>query len=123
MSDNQPPPFDASGLLEPGKSNVQLIYILYLVGLLIGITPLIGVVLAYLNRGKADEICENHYTWIIRTFWIGLLYGFISLLLTFLVVGIFLMIATAVWIVVRCVVGLQKINRNEPLTNPQGWLI
>jgi uncharacterized membrane protein len=123
MSDSQPSPPDVSGLLEPGKSNIQLIYILYILGFIVGITPLIGVVIAYINRGKAGGWMDSHYTWAIRTFWIGLLYSLISLILTFLVIGIVGFVATATQTIVRCVIGLQKVGRNEPIDNPQSWLI
>ncbi|MCO6187000.1 hypothetical protein [Rhizobium sp. L1K21] len=123
MSENQPQSFDAQGLLEPGKSNIQLIYALYLLGFIVGITPLIAVVLAYLNRGKASGIYESHYIWAIRTFWIGLLFALISGVLTLIVIGVLAAIATAVWMIVRCVIGLQKIGRNEAIDNPQSWLI
>ncbi|WP_371326951.1 hypothetical protein [Stappia sp. ES.058] len=39
-------------LLDPGASNIQLIYILYLVGLVFGLTALVGIVLAYMNRPR-----------------------------------------------------------------------
>ena len=123
MSDFQSGSQGSSGLLEPGKSNIQLIYVLYLAGFIVGITPLIGVVVAYLNRSKAGGWEASHYTWAIRTFWIGLLYSLISLILTFLVIGIIGFIATAVWTIVRCVIGLQKAGRGEVIDNPQSWLI
>lgn len=47
----------------------------------------------------------------------------ISLLLTVVLVGILGFIATAVWIVVRCVVGLQRAARQEPITNPEAWMV
>ena len=39
--------------LEPGKTNVQVVYFLYIAGMFIGISALIGIVIAYINRGKA----------------------------------------------------------------------
>ncbi|MCK3775739.1 hypothetical protein MZK49_03220 [Ensifer sesbaniae] len=126
MSDNGPQtPFsrETDRWLEPGKINVQVIYVLYLVGFAVGITPIIGVVMAYLNRGKGMSWVQTHYEWAIRTFWIALLFGLISLLLTALLVGILGFIATAVWIVVRCVVGLQRAARQEPITNPESWMV
>ncbi|MDK1384485.1 hypothetical protein QN224_03585 [Sinorhizobium sp. 8-89] len=109
--------------LEPGKVNIQIIYVLYLVSFAIGITALIGIVLAYLNREKAEPWARTHYTWAIRTFWIALLFCIISALLTVMVIGVLGFVATAVWIVVRCVVGLQKAAREEPITNPESWLV
>ncbi|MBO6727424.1 MAG: hypothetical protein JJ911_17345 [Rhizobiaceae bacterium] len=109
--------------LEPGKTNVQVIYILYLAGFVIGITPLIGVVLAYVNRGRSAAWIETHYTWAIRTFWIGLLYALISFILAFILVGFLLMLATAVWFILRCIFGLQALTRDEPMKNPQSWVL
>mgnify|MGYP007078752835 CR=1 FL=1 len=109
--------------LEPGPTNVQVIYVLYLAGFVIGITAIIGIVIAYLNRGKAGGWIETHYTWAIRTFWIALLAGFVSLLLMIVGIGFLLALATAIWVIVRCVVGLQAVGRREPIKDPQSWLI
>jgi uncharacterized membrane protein len=81
------------------------------------------VVIAYINRGKTGGWVDTHYTWAIRTFWIALLYCLISLILTFMVIGVLGFIATMVWVVARCVIGLQKAAREEPIANPQSWLI
>lgn len=114
---------DTDRWLEPGKVNVQIIYLLYLVGFAIGVTVLIGLVLAYLNRDKAEGWARTHYVWAIRTFWIALLFGVISALLTTVLIGVLGFFATAVWIVVRCVIGLQKAAREEPISNPESWLV
>lgn len=126
MTDPISPPPGASqpeSWLEPGKLNVQLVYALYLLGFVIGVSTIIGVIFAYLNRGKAGGWVDTHYTWAIRTFWIGLLYGVISVLLTVAVIGVLLGIATVVWVVVRCVIGLQKASAGQPIDKPQSWWI
>ncbi|MEO5321854.1 hypothetical protein PV773_00885 [Mesorhizobium sp. CC13] len=125
MSDTQPNPAprQTDRWLEPGPTNVQVIYVLYLAGLVIGISGIIGIILAYMNRGKAGGIVDTHYTWLIRTFWIGLLYALASFVLMFLFIGIILMFAVAVWFIVRCIMGLQAIGRGEPIKNPESWLI
>ena len=124
MSDNttpQPPRTDR--WMEPGATNIQIIYILYLVGFVVGVTPLIGIVLAHINSGKAEGWIKTHYTWAIRTFWIGMLYAFGSFILMFIGIGFLLMLAVAVWVIVRCVLGLQAVGRGEPMKNPESWLI
>ncbi|MBO6900193.1 MAG: hypothetical protein JJ864_02500 [Rhizobiaceae bacterium] len=122
-TETPPPGRQTDTWLEPGKTNVQVIYILYLAGFIIGITPLIGIVLAYVNRGRSDAWVETHYTWAIRTFWIGLLYALISFVLAFVLVGFLLMLATAVWFILRCIFGLQALTRDEPMKNPQSWVL
>ena len=123
--DSQPPanPGKTDSWMEPGATNVQIIYILYLAGFIVGLTPVIGVVIAHMNKGKSEGWVTSHYTWLIRTFWIGLLYGFISFLLAFVLIGFLLMLATAVWVIIRCVLGLQSMSRSEPMKNPDSWLI
>ncbi len=121
---NTPPaPRQTDRWLEPGPTNVQVIYVLYLASFVIGITGIIGIVIAYINRGKAGGWIETHYTWAIRTFWIALLGGFVSLLLLIVGIGFLLGLAVAIWVIVRCIVGLQAVGRREPIRDPQSWLV
>ena len=125
MTDPNTPPASrqTDRWLEPGPTNVQVIYVLYLASFVIGITAIIGIVIAYINRGKAGGWIETHYTWAIRTFWIALLGGLVSLLLLVVGIGFLLAIAVAIWVIVRCVIGLQAVSRGEPIRDPQSWLI
>ena len=118
-----PDPRQPDSWLEPGKLNVQLVYGLYLLSFLIGISGLIGLVFAYLNRGKAGGWIDSHYTYAIRTFWIGLLYGFVSVILSLAVVGVLLAVLTVVWVVIRCIIGLQKASAGEPIAKPETWWV
>jgi uncharacterized membrane protein len=109
--------------MSPGANNVRLVYILYLVSFVIGITCIVGLVFAYMNRSKAEPWLQTHYTFLIRTFWISVLLFFAALILSLILVGFLVMIAIAVWVIVRCVIGLQKVSRKEPIENPETWLI
>jgi uncharacterized membrane protein len=121
--DQAPEPRQTDRWLEPGKANLQVIYILYLASFVIGITGIVGIVLAHLNRGKSEAWLESHYTWAIRTFWLGLLGVFISALLMIVMIGMLTMILVVIWVIVRTIVGLQKLGRNEPIANPQSWML
>ncbi|MBL8583190.1 MAG: hypothetical protein JNL61_13320 [Rhizobiaceae bacterium] len=118
-----PAPRETDSWLEAGPTNVMVVYILYLVSLVIGVGLIVGVVVAYINRGKAGGWVDTHYTYAIRTFWIGLLYSVISVLLMFVMIGFLTAVATAIWFIARCVIGLQLVGRREPIKNPQSWLI
>ncbi|MET3599008.1 DUF4870 family protein [Martelella mangrovi] len=125
MSDPEttPPPRFGDGWMDPTKNNVILIYILYLVSCVIFIAGIIGLISAYINRDKAEDWLKTHYTWAIRTFWIALLFSAISFVLTFVLIGILGFVATGVWVIVRVIVGLQKVNRSEPIERPESWLV
>ena len=126
MTDTQPTPppqRETDRWLEPGKTNIQVIYVLYLASMVVGITSIIGVVIAYMNRGKAGGWIESHYTWAIRTFWMGLLYSLISAVLMIVGIGFLLFFAVAIWAIIRIVKGLQKAARDEAIDDPETWLI
>ncbi|WP_180901046.1 DUF4870 family protein [Martelella soudanensis] len=125
MSDpqNETPKRFGDGWMDPTRNNVILIYILYLVSFLVVVAGVIGVISAYMNRGKAEPWLQTHYTWAIRTFWIALGMAVISTVLTLLLIGFIGFIVTGVWVIARVLIGLQKVNRNEPIENPQSWLI
>ena len=108
---------------DPGKQNAQLVYILYLVSFAIGLTVIVGLVFAYLNRGKSEEWIDTHYTYAIRTFWIGVVYSIISALLFVIGIGFILMIVAGIWFIIRCIKGLQMASRNQPVANVETWLI
>ncbi|WP_159946722.1 DUF4870 domain-containing protein [Rhizobium sp. 18065] len=118
-----PTPSSTESWFTPGRLNAQLVYGLYLVSFVVGISGIIGLVIAYMNRGKGPAWVDTHYTWAIRTFWIGLLYALVSSILTIFFFGLILLFATAIWIVVRCVIGLQKVSANQPIERPDSWWV
>lgn len=104
------------------RGMASAVYILYLVSLVFGITSLIGVVMAYISRSDAPEWLASHYRLQIRTFWIGMLYGIIGMILVYVVIGWLVLLFTLVWFVVRCVKGLKYLNDGKPYPNPAGWM-
>lgn len=60
MSENQGS-FDS--VFQAGGTNVKVVYLLYLLSLLAGVTALVGLVMAYLNRGNGPEWTTSHYTY------------------------------------------------------------
>ena len=50
---------------------VVTVYILYLFGFLTAVTALVGVMIAYLQQNNTDPVCQSHFHFQIRTFWIG----------------------------------------------------
>lgn len=107
---------------DPAKS-ANLIYILYLVGIVVPVVPIVAVVLAYMYRKDSTGWLESHNTYQIRTFWIGLLYAVVAGLLMILLIGWLVYIAIVIWLIVRCIKGLQALGRREPIPDPQTWMV
>ena len=68
-------------------TTVNIVYILYLVGFVTGITALIGVILAYVNRDDASELGRAHFNYQIKIFWRGVIL-LVAAMVLYLVAGI-----------------------------------
>lgn len=105
---------------DDGRQMAMAVYILYLIP--IGLTHIIGLVLAYVSRETAADWLKSHYTFQIRTFWIGLLYFLVALLMCVILIGFALLPLVGVWLILRCAIGLTYWSRGQPYPRPQTWL-
>lgn len=116
-----PPPATATGGFD--LNGPTIVSLLYLSAFLVGVTGIVGVVLAYIWKGEARDPWEaSHYEYLIRTFWIGLIGSLIGLLLLLVLIGFVVLPAIAVLVVVRCVLSLVNAQKRAPMPNPRGWL-
>lgn len=113
-----------------------IVYALFLIGLTHGLTTIIGLIICYVARDTAGPRMRDHYTWLIRTFWITLLAGVAGCLLlavgvplSFILIGVPLVVAGGVilgaaWIycAVRAIIGVVFLARDEPLPRPNAYL-
>lgn len=102
--------------------SVKLVYILYFIGFVVGITTLAGVIVAYMKRGEAAPDAATHFTWQIRTFWIGLLFSVIGIVTSFILIGFLVMLATVVWMLIRLIKGFMLAGEGKPIPNPATWM-
>ncbi len=125
MSDSLPPtPSPVSSVFSDERQMAMIIYILFLVGFpTLHVATIVGLVLAYVNRDGAPEWLRSHYTLQIRTFWIGLLYAGIASVCVFILVGVPMLLAVAVWYVVRCALGVSRLLKHEAYPTPQSWVL
>lgn len=98
------------------------VYILYFVGYLTGITALIGVIVAYLQNQSASSELRSHFTFQVRTFWIGVFYVAVGVILFGTGIGVLVLLWGFVWSLIRNVKGILALNRNEPIANPNSWM-
>jgi uncharacterized membrane protein len=110
------------GAFDRTATNVNVIYYLYLASILLGVTAIVGVIMAYMNRGPGADWLDSHYTYQIRTFWTGLLYSAIGLVLTFVIIGFLVLLFVLIWWIVRCIKGLQLAGARQPVPDPATWM-
>jgi uncharacterized membrane protein len=109
-----------------------VVYVLYFLGLTHGLTMIIGLIIAYASRDNAGPRMASHYTWLIRTFWtslagfaIGGLMLLVGIPLSFILIGIPIVVAggaicAAAWVlcVIRLILGVIHLSRDEGLPRP-----
>ncbi len=104
------------------SGTAKIIYILYLVNIIIPFTGLVGLIMAYMNQAAADDMLKTHYRFQIRTFWIGLLYLVIGALLSLVLIGYLIILFWLIWLIIRCVKGMQALDQKQPVANPTTWM-
>ena len=119
MADKQPEP--QAGGFDMNKATI--ISLLYIASFVVGLTGLVGFVLALVWK---DEVAgtweESHLQFHVMTFVIGLVVGIVGLVLSIILIGIPILLALAVWILVRSVLALLKAQKHEPIDDPKTWL-
>ena len=104
------------------RSQAAIVYILYLIALGTAFTALIGFVLAWMARARADEMARSHFTFQIRTVVIGLGYVIVGAILTIFWVGYVILAWWYLWSLIRSVKGLLALNRHQSIQNPHSWM-
>ena len=114
MSDLQQSSNSTASKEDAAKTNALIAYGLMVIGLFTGIFWIIGVVWAMVKKEDAKgTIFEDHYSNIIKTFWWGFILTIIGVMLAFMVVGYFIIIAVFIMSIYKIIKGLAKITSNK----------
>jgi len=114
-----------------------VVYVLYLLGLMNGLTVFVGLMIAYANKDGAGPRMRSHYIFQIRTFWtaigwwiIGGALLFWGIPLAFILVGIPLVVLGGlifavghIWFALRCILGALYLAQGDAYPRPRSWLI
>jgi uncharacterized membrane protein len=101
---------------DPDRNLAVAVYILQALSFFLGgITGLAGVIINYV---KLDDVrgtwIEPHFRWQIRTFWMALLWTVIGVITTLIIIGWFILLAMAIWVIYRIVRGALALNDGKP---------
>lgn len=99
-----------------------LVYLLYFLSYFTGITAVAGVIIAHVQIDTADPMLQTHYRFQIRTFWIGLFYFVVGVVLAAAMVGIVILFFWFIWSLVRNIRGVLALNEKRPIPNPESWM-
>jgi len=105
------------------KNITQTVYFCQTLSFFFGITAIAGIILNYLKRNETiGTWLESHFTWQIRTFWIGLIFSLIGFILSVILVGFLILAVTLVWTIYRVIKGYLLFDSEKPIENPEAFL-
>jgi uncharacterized membrane protein/predicted RNA-binding Zn-ribbon protein involved in translation (DUF1610 family) len=141
---NQKADLNEQAKIKSDKSMANLIYLLFFGSILGGVTAFAAIGLAHAHRkslGRQNWV-QSHYAWQIRTFWYATMWGgigfllFVASLITasakgiasnslneaittffnpFMLMGLALIVISALWFWYRMIKGCIVLNKNEPV--------
>ncbi len=107
----------------PSNGPIFVAYLLMLVGTLTGIAAIIGVIVAYVVRGDVrGSHLESHCTFIIHSFWYGIVLAIIGGALALIFVGYLVLLFLLIWFIVRCIRGILQLGKGVAIDNPTGFM-
>jgi uncharacterized membrane protein len=94
----------------------MIVYILQIASIAVGITLIAAVIINYVKRRDVEGTwLESHFRWQIRTFWWSILWFGVGLALLVVIVGIFVLMAAAMWLLYRAIKGWLELEERRPL--------
>ncbi|BBO59192.1 hypothetical protein [Mycoavidus sp. B2-EB] len=108
--------FAGSGVLSHEQERrlrtlTHVLYGLYALSLLIGVTGVIAVIINYIKRSETNgTFYASHFSWQIRTFWWSLGLLILSLLFNGIFIGKLILWGSMLWVVYRVIKGWLRLN-------------
>lgn len=77
--------------------------------------PIVAIIIAYVKRGEcqSDSVLYSHVQNQIKICWIAFIGYLISILLSFIIIGVFTMLALAIWIIYKVIKGFSDLQKNN----------
>jgi len=102
--------------LQSLKTLTTVVYALYAATFLSGISCIVAIMINYIKKDDvAGTWLESHFRWQIRTFWFGLLWGFLGALTWIIVNGRIVLSINCVWLIYRIAKGWLNLNDHKPM--------
>lgn len=104
--------------LQVNTSAIKIIYILYAIGYFTGgLTSLVGVIMAYMNKGGATELERAHYDYLIKLFWISVVLVLVACFTWVFVIGMVVFLAWFVWSLIKIIKGATRLGEGKAPNN------
>ena len=102
--------------LQQAKKITMVVYALQAASFIFGITLIAAAILNYIKKEDVQgSWLASHFRWQIRTFWFGLLWGFIGALTVVAGIGGLILAADLIWVIYRIVKGWVRLSEDKEM--------
>jgi uncharacterized membrane protein len=114
--DALPPGAKSAAELSGLKTVTMAVYALQGLSFFFFLPAVVALIINYVKRDDArGTVYESHFDWQIRTFWWGVLWTLVGLVLIVLGVGLLVLAVVYVWVIYRIVKGFLKLTEAKPV--------
>ena len=115
-TDNTQQDMQQNAATDSAKTMATIVYALQAASFFLGFSIFVAIVVNYVKKSEVQGTwLESHFRWQIRTFWFGLLWAVVGLVMLFFYIGVVILLANAVWFIYRIVKGWLRLNDNKEM--------
>ncbi len=102
--------------IKSAKTMTTAVYVLQALSFVFGITFIVAIIVNYIKKDEVQGTwLASHFRWQMRTFWFSVLWTMIGFLTSFILIGYFILLADAVWVIYRVIKGWLALSDGKEL--------
>ncbi|WP_225896924.1 DUF4870 family protein [Brevundimonas goettingensis] len=107
-----------------GATGLYTIYALILFAVpTFGVAAVIGLLMVWMRPKPEQPLARSHFEFQTRTLWIAAIAAAVGVVLIAVNLGVFVLVAMAMWVIVRGAWGIMTLAAGKPVANPRTWMI
>jgi uncharacterized membrane protein len=107
-----------------GATGLYTIYALILFAVpTFGVAAVIGLLMVWMRPKPEQPLARSHFEFQTRTLWIAAIAAAVGVVLIAVNLGVFVLVAMAVWVILRGAWGVMTLAAGKPVSNPRTWMI
>ncbi len=97
------------------KTYALAAYVLYFLSYLTGLTAIVGLIIAIIKLPESKgTYLESHFQLLIRVFVWGLIISLVGAVLSFIGIGLIVLVVGFIWLLYYLVIGVIRLTNDEP---------
>jgi uncharacterized membrane protein len=107
-----------------GATGLYTIYALILFAVpTFGVAAVIGLLMVWMRPKPDQPLARSHFEFQTRTLWIAAIAAAVGVVLIAVNLGVFVLVAMAMWVIVRGAWGIMTLAAGKPVAHPRTWMI